>query len=87
MNEQRPFSELRDTGLLWLINTTVFHPRGYAIALHFNDQGEATGWSLLGDGTELWQFAVDGWPDGESPDDAFQATLKTLHQPPTKETP
>lgn len=54
--DQRPFHELRDEGLLWLINTSVFHPRGYALALHLNDDGEATGWTLLGDGSEAWTF-------------------------------
>lgn len=52
----RPFEDLRPTGLLWLINTTVFHPRGYALALHFNDDGSCSGWSLMGDGSEVWQF-------------------------------
>jgi hypothetical protein len=28
----RTFGEFRDEGLLWLINTSVFHPRGFAIA-------------------------------------------------------
>ncbi len=58
MAESRPFSELSDTGLLWLINRTVFHPRGFALALHEQD-GEITGWSLLGDGTEAWSFPED----------------------------
>lgn len=49
----RPFDELRATGLLWLINASVFHPRGYALAIH------ADGWSLLGDGGEVWQFGDD----------------------------
>lgn len=54
----RPFEELSDSGLLWLINRTVFHPRGYALALTIAD-GKAVGWSLLGDGTEPWQFGDD----------------------------
>ena len=56
----RPFTELRDTGLLWLLNRVVFHPRGYALALHFEgelpDLGECVGWSLLGDGSEPWSM-------------------------------
>lgn len=52
----RPFQELRDSGLLWLINRTVFHPRGYALAIAYDDD-EAVGWSLLGDGSEPWQYA------------------------------
>lgn len=55
----RPLSELRDTGLLWLINRAVFHPRGYALALHISDPDAAgvkavTGWSLEGDGNDVW---------------------------------
>lgn len=57
---QRPFSELRDSGLLWLINTSLLHPRGYALALHFDGDGDnlgaCTGWSILGDGLERWNF-------------------------------
>lgn len=57
----RPLSELRDTGLLWLINKAVFHPRGFALALHLSDPDPAgvktvTGWSIEGDGTEAWIF-------------------------------
>lgn len=55
-----PFSALRDTGLLWLINRVVFHPRGYALALVYTDRaatgGTATGWQLYGDGTEPWSM-------------------------------
>lgn len=62
----RPFHEMRDSGLLWLINRAVFHPRGYALALHFEGEppelGECIGWSLLGDGAEPWIF-VDPTPE------------------------
>lgn len=54
----RPFEDLSATGLLWLINRVVFHPRGYALAITVTD-GKATGWSLLGDGSEPWQFGDD----------------------------
>lgn len=58
MNEKsgtdaRPFIDLRDSGLLWLINRVVFHPRGFALALLVRN-GEAVGWELLGDGEEVW---------------------------------
>lgn len=68
--EGRPFAELRPTGLLWLINVTVFHPRGYALAIHLNDEGEATGWSLMGDGTESWTM-------GDPPEDQRPAGYQT----------
>jgi hypothetical protein len=55
----RPFADLRESGLLWLINTSVFHSRGYALALQFDAEGNATGWRLQGDGSEPWTFLVD----------------------------
>lgn len=58
--DARPWAELRTTGLLWLINRTVFHPRGYALAIVVRD-GLAVGWQLLGDGSEVWRF--DGGED------------------------
>jgi hypothetical protein len=66
----RPFSELRDSGLLWLINRVVFHPRGFALALTMHE-GEPIGWNLLGDGSEIWRF------EGEE-DDSFERSSKTL---------
>jgi hypothetical protein len=51
----RPFIDLTHSGLLWLINTTVLHPRGFALALVIHD-GEAIGWQLIGDGSEPWVF-------------------------------
>jgi YD repeat-containing protein len=55
----RPFSDLSAEGLHWLINKTVFHPRGYALAFHYDDLGNVIGWSLLGDGTEPYQYTEE----------------------------
>jgi hypothetical protein len=52
----RPLAELRTTGLLWLINRTVLHPRGYALGFDLDADGNAVGWVLLGDGTESWNY-------------------------------
>lgn len=46
----RAFKELRDSGLLWLINKSVFHPRGFSLSLIFDEEGEVTGWALMGKG-------------------------------------
>jgi len=70
----RPLSDLRDTGLLWLINRSVFHPRGLALALHCDEHGTLTGWSLQGDGAEPWQFP----PDSEH--DHFNRARQTLDE-------
>lgn len=71
--ENRPFSEFRNQGLLWLINTTVFHPRGYAIGFDIDDEGNVTGWSLIGDGSEPWQYSCDDEIQ-EALDGAFKKT-------------
>jgi hypothetical protein len=73
----RPWSDLREDGLLWLINRTVFHPRGFALAMHFDDAGDALGWSLLGDGSEPWTYK----PDGEE-DDCFARAESALARVP-----
>ena len=53
MAEQpRPLRDLQTSGLLWLINRVVFHPRGFSLALAVRESdGEVIGWNLLGDGT------------------------------------
>lgn len=63
----RPFRELRDAGLLWLINHQILHPRGVALALHFDDAGDATGWNLLAspDG-KPWTFTAETNDDGRA---------------------
>jgi hypothetical protein len=56
----RPFRELSESGLLWLISAVVFHPRGFALALSMDTvTGVVTGWDLLGDGTQPWEYAED----------------------------
>lgn len=52
----RDFDELRTSGLLWAINRVLLHPRGFALSLSYNPQGELEGWVLKGDGTETWSF-------------------------------
>lgn len=76
-----PFSVLQSVGLLWLINTSVFHPRGFSLALTFDvenskltqemiDSGEVqpTGFTLQGDGTEAFNFSTP-----ERVDECFSA--------------
>jgi YD repeat-containing protein len=79
VSEPRPFSELPGTGLLWLINRVVFHPRGWALAFHYDDRGELLGWSLIGDGAEVWSMD----PKGE--DETFAKVQALLTPQPTAE--
>jgi hypothetical protein len=67
----RPWVDLRSSGLLWLVNAAVFHPRGFALAV-VEDGGKPVGWRLLGDGREPWSFA-----SGDS-DESFRAAEATL---------
>ncbi len=69
----RPFAELRSTGLLWLINAAALHPRGYSLAFVPDANGTLFGWSLLGDGTEPWQFA-------DTPDVPPEHRIDALHR-------
>lgn len=64
-----PFEALREHGLLWLINRTVFHPMGLALALDYPaastseqiiaNEIEPTGWMLLGDGSEVFTMSEE----------------------------
>ena len=50
--------DLINDGLLWLINVTVFHPRGFALAV--NRRGEHEHWfSLQGRGVEPFVMPGD----------------------------
>lgn len=63
----RPFLELRDTGLLWLINRVALHPRGLSLALHVSGSGDVLGWSLLrNDDNEPWSFDPATDSDGHT---------------------
>lgn len=58
----RELGDLVGSGLLWLINTALLHPRGYAMTLHYEAQGYCIGWSIQGDGGEPWKFGDDTQP-------------------------
>lgn len=80
----RPFADLMDAGLLWLINATVFHPRGVALSLHVDrETGVATGWSLVSAASgEVMRYAVAAELDdpAKAPDldAAFRAAEATI---------
>lgn len=70
----RPMNELGPSGLLWLINRSVFHPRGLALALYTDEEAtQVLGWDLV--------RAADGEPF-QFPDDVdrsgFQRAEATL---------
>lgn len=46
-------ADLHDDGILWMLNRTVFHPRGFAAGFD-----PVTGnFQIFGDGTESWNYA------------------------------
>lgn len=69
----RTWEDFRDSGLLWMLNTTVLHPRGLAMSVHYDENGKAIGWSILGDGNEVYVFDEDVAEDGFQ---KFEATLR-----------
>lgn len=54
----RPLDDLQASGLLWLINRTVFHPRGFSLGIAYSE-GEVAGWVLQGDGRDPYRFGDD----------------------------
>lgn len=74
----RSFDELdkEHTGLLWLINRACFHPRGFALALHRDDEGKVIGWTMEGDGSEPWAFSEETDDQCFAAAEAFLAALK-----------
>ncbi|MFC8361103.1 hypothetical protein ACFUIY_14670 [Streptomyces griseorubiginosus] len=77
----RPWSELRDSGLLWLINRVVFHPRGIALSVRYDERG-AHGWSLVRTPAgEPWQFDAETDTLGQA---RAEATLAEVGALPTK---
>lgn len=69
----RPLQELVDSGLLWLVNRCVFHPRGLALGL-FVEEGEVLGWRLLAaDADQPFAFADPQDTDG------YRRAETTLH--------
>lgn len=80
-DEARPFRELmEDTGLLWLINRMVFHPRGFALALVFADEDRQNpvGWQLVGDGTQVWTYDP---AEAVTEAERFAAATRTFDEP------
>jgi hypothetical protein len=80
MSEPKPrdFSELSDSGLLWLINRAVLHPRGFALGIVYDkdrkaEDRKAIGWELCGDGSEPWAYV-----SAEAEDKLFAAAEATL---------
>lgn len=83
---RRSWNELQSTGLLWYINS-LLHPRGFAIAVHRDDDGSLTGWSIMGDGSEpiafvtkeiaeLYDIEVESPVDANAKFAAFEKLLK-----------
>lgn len=71
MIQVRTFDELRSSGILWLINRVVFHPRGFAVALVL-DKDKAVGWGLFSTANPPFVYS------NEDDDALFRAAEKTL---------
>lgn len=56
-------------GVLWLINASVFHPRGFALAIDTQTREPL----LLGDGSEAWYFEPEDVPTPDQLKEAVEA--------------
>lgn len=70
------FNELENSGLLWLINRLVFHPRGYTFGLVPDEHGNIIGWTVLGDGKTCLRFMPDMDDLGFLAAETFLAKIK-----------
>lgn len=59
--------DLQDDGILWMVNSAIFHPRG--LALSRTGEGKLY---LQGDGDEVWIFREDL---AQGKKDAFDAMI------------
>lgn len=59
-DDRERLRRFRADGLLFLVNLAVLHPRGYALAMVVNANGDPEGLSIVGDGSEPWSFGSDG---------------------------
>ena len=73
--EVREWGELIE--LLWVLNASVFHPRGFIFGLAFDDAGKAVGWTLKGTGDRPFTYPDEPWVR-----ECFDAAERVLqHQP------
>ncbi len=69
------FVDLRTSGLLWLINKSLLHPRGYALGYDSHTKRCI----LYGDGKEPWHYVTtDEDPDAGIDEDELFARIKEL---------
>ncbi len=73
------FRHLSDSGLIWLINRVVFHPRGCALALDYREgEDQPRGWTLMGS-NEPWRFvSLEENPTSGVDEDAKFAAVEKL---------
>lgn len=69
----RPLETLSATGLLWLLNSEVLHPRGFALALAYDEAGLVVGWTMQGDGVERMSFDAETNEEKSATVEAFFA--------------
>lgn len=63
---QAATQHLWDSGLLWLINAAILHPRGYAMTASIDEEtGRVLELFVQGDGSEPWCFGEDTIPADE----------------------
>lgn len=71
------FGELRDSGLLWWLNTEALHPYGLALGLQYNEDGEAVGYKIYKSEDGFWEFDDESNEEGK---EKFRRYLDSLQE-------
>lgn len=53
----------RDDGLLWLVNTAILHPRGFALGVQVDENDEPVGLAVAQHTDDYWHFQPGEFDD------------------------
>lgn len=73
------FNDLENSGLLWMINRFIFHPRGFTFGLVPDEHGNIIGWTVLGDGKTCQRFLPDMDEMGFLTSETFLAKIRGFY--------
>jgi len=73
------FNDLERSGLLWMMNRYIFHPRGFTFGLVPDEHGNIIGWTVLGEGKECLGFTKHMDDMGFLASETFLTKLRGWH--------
>lgn len=61
--QRKALKAFRDEGLLWMVNTAILHPRGFALGIQIDDDGEPVGLTIAQHTDDYWYFQPGEFDD------------------------